>query len=335
MIFQVTTETRPATNGLDGTFYLLRSGDGSVGVDVWPALGFNCVRWFTRAGDSTVDWLYATPQLLEESRPTRSGIPVLFPFPNRIRDGQFTWEGKPYQLPLNDPAGKNAIHGFACRHPWTIIDQGADTNSAWVTGEFSAARDAAKVLALWPADHRLRLTCRLCADRLRLEARVDNPDQKPLPFALGYHPYFRLLGSEEATQVQVPARQFWVLEESLPTGKVQPVEPRNDLTRFRPYRELALDDVLTGLHSDSAAAEGLRCCGSVRAVPGGRHLTVLASPAFQEVVAFTPPHRQAVCLEPYTCTTDAINLQQQGTDAGLRVLAPGESWSAVVELYIK
>jgi aldose 1-epimerase len=56
------------------------------------------------------------------------------------------------------------------------------------------------------------------------------------------------------------------------------------------------------------------------------------APDFRELVAFTPPHRQAVCLEPYTCTTDAINLQQAGIDAGWRVLAPGASWSGDVEL---
>ena len=48
----------------------------------------------------------------------------------------------------------------------------------------------------------------------------------------------------------------------------------------------------------------------------------------------TPPHRQAVCLEPYTCPTDAINLQQRGVDAGLLVLQPGEKWSGVVEMVI-
>jgi aldose 1-epimerase len=51
---------------------------------------------------------------------------VLFPFPNRIRDGRFTWDGREYRLPPNDPAMKNAIHGFACRRPWRVVDQGAD-----------------------------------------------------------------------------------------------------------------------------------------------------------------------------------------------------------------
>ena len=31
-------------------------------------------------------------------KPTRSGFPILFPFPNRIRDGKFDWQGNTYQL---------------------------------------------------------------------------------------------------------------------------------------------------------------------------------------------------------------------------------------------
>ena len=50
------------------------------------------------------------------------------------------------------------------------------------------------------------------------------------------------------------------------------------------------------------------------------------------MVVFTPPHRQAFCVEPYTCVTDAINLQQQGIDAGLIVLQPGQRWQSALEL---
>jgi aldose 1-epimerase len=52
------------------------------------------------------------------------------------------------------------------------------------------------------------------------------------------------------------------------------------------------------------------------------------------MVVYTPPHRQAFCIEPYTCTTDAINLEQRGVKAGWRVLPPGGRWSAVVELRV-
>ena len=57
---------------------------------------------------------------------------------------------------------------------------------------------------------------------------------------------------------------------------------------------------------------------------------VSASPDFRDLVLFTPPHRQAVCIEPYTCPTDAINLQARGLDAGWRVLDPGATWEALV-----
>ena len=53
---------------------------------------------------------------------------------------------------------------------------------------------------------------------------------------------------------------------------------------------------------------------------------------FRELVAFTPPTRASVCLEPYTCITDAVDLQPQGIDAGWRVLAPGDEIRTWIEI---
>ena len=129
-----------------------------------------------------------------------------------FRGGRFQWEGKDYQLPTNDPSGKNAIHGFACRRPWRVLDQGADDRGAWLQAEFWGSRDAPESLALWPADYRMRLTFRLEPRSLRLEAVVDNSGDRPLPFGLGYHPYFRvpLVPSSEDRRcyVEIRARQL-------------------------------------------------------------------------------------------------------------------------------
>jgi aldose 1-epimerase len=46
---------------------------------------------------------------------------------------------------------------------------------------------------------------------------------------------------------------------------------------------------------------------------------------FRACVVFNPPHRQAICIEPYSCIPNAYALAERGIDAGLRVLAPGES----------
>jgi aldose 1-epimerase len=336
MAHTISTRIAPDVVGHDPTLYVLEDGRGAM-AEVWPALGFNCVRWRAVRGGQPLEMLYSDPALFQGARPTRSGVPVLFPFPNRIRDGRFEWDGQSYQLPLNDPAQKNAIHGFACRVPWRVVGQGADEESAWITGAFRCSIDAPQYRLMWPADHELRLTVRLGKGTLRLEATVHNPDRRPLPFGLGYHPYFRLPfagdTSADDCQVEVHAASYWPLEGNLPTGAPAAVDAARDLNRPRRVEELALDDILTGLPERPARMDGLIERGSVHAAPGAP-MRLFCSPAFREMVVFNPPHRQAFCIEPYTCTTDAANLQAKGLDAGWLALEPGASWSAVVELWV-
>src|SRR5438477_230253 len=85
-------------------------------------------------------------------------------------------------------------------------------------------------VALHDADYRLRVTYRLSERILRVEATADNPDTKPLPFGVGYHPYFALapFGGPQAV-LTVGASKIWELDENLPTGKLLDVDERRDL----------------------------------------------------------------------------------------------------------
>ncbi|HEY7314389.1 MAG TPA: aldose 1-epimerase [Gemmataceae bacterium] len=337
MAFSVHSRTQPDVRGLDPTVYVLEyvlEESGSGRAEVWPALGFNCYRWQIQRGGQSFELLYQAPDLFQNGRPTRSGIPVLFPFPNRIRDGRFTWHGRTYQLPQDDPAKKNAIHGFACRHPWRVESIGADETCAWITGVFRCSQDGPDSRALWPADHEIQLTYRLGAGSLRIEAEVHNPDRVPLPFGLGYHPYFRMpfasSGTADDCLLTVPARSFWKLEESLPTGERLPVDASCDLNNPRRFRDLNVDTVLTDLPAASGAMPER---AAIQGVPGAT-LHLHAGPEFRDLVVFTPPHRQAFCVEPYTCTSDAINLQARGIESGWQVLPPGASRRFYVDLRI-
>lgn len=330
MPFEVIQARLPHPVALDPTLFVLRqieNGTEIARAEVWPALGFNCLRWQVRGREM----LYCPAEGFADLRPTRFGIPVLFPFPNRIRDGRFTFEGRTHELPRLDSTKQNAIHGFACRHPWRVIDHGADDRSAWVTGEFRCSFDAPADLPLWPADHQIRLTCRLSRGTVRLEADVYNPDTRPLPFGLGYHPYFTLGPAE--SHVEVPARQFWALDHSLPTGERQPVDAARDLNTPRPVSSLTLDDVLTDLPARASRVDGL--VERARLLHSdGVQMRLFCSTAFREMVVFNPPHRQAFCIEPYTCPTDAIHLQSRLGDLGWQLLPPDESWSAAIELWV-
>jgi aldose 1-epimerase len=335
MAFRLSNRQQPSSSGLNGTIHILESAAGDR-AEVWPALGFNCFSWKTVKDGQQLDLLYADPQLFDNGRPTRSGIPILFPYPNRVRGGRFTWDGRAFQLPMTDASKKHSIHGFVCRRPWTLKEQGADANSAWVTGEFQLSREDPDSQPFWPADFILRVTCRLLPGRLRVEAEVQNPDRVPLPFGMGYHPYFTVPfvqgGKAEDCQIQVPAKSFWELQESLPTGKVLPVDAARDFSKPRPFSGVTVDDVLTDLTGGGPAAPaGLRWNGSM--THGARKLHFFSSPVFRELVVFTPPHRQAFCLEPYTCPTDGVNMQ--GKDVGWLSVPPGGHWTANFEMVVE
>ena len=286
-------------------------------------------------GKKRFNLLYTDPGLYVTNRPTAAGNPILFPFPNRIRDGRFLWDGMEYQLPCNEAAEGNAIHGLVFNRSWRLVDQEANDDGAWVTGEFQSSRDAPATTALWPADYLVRITYRLTPRGLRIETLVANPDQKPLPYGLGLHPYFRLPLSGDIAPVecrlQVPADSFWDLEKHLPTGARRQVAGTNDLRSPQSCARLTLDDVFTNLNGPQNA-QGLRLCARLQQPSAKGELQVWASPAFRELLVYTPSHRQAICLEPYTCVTDAVHLQARGIDAGWQVLAPGEQRSAEVML---
>ena len=45
---------------------------------------------------------------------------LLMPWPNRIRDGRYTWDGAEQQLPLSEPDRGNALHGLVQWAAWTV-----------------------------------------------------------------------------------------------------------------------------------------------------------------------------------------------------------------------
>ena len=315
---------------MDPEVVVLTDGLGGEAM-IWPALGFNCIRWATDWQGRQLDLLHQDAALFSKPSPTRSGNPVLFPFPNRIRNGRFQWAGHSFSVPANH--GPNAIHGFACHARWRVVAEGTANGEAWVTGEYHGYLDNPPTSEQWPADHILRLTCRLSRGRLSFDAEVLNPDPVTLPWGLGYHPYFRSVWhpslSGQPLEIRVPARKAWELEECLPTGKVSPVSPEKDLNAWRPLAGLTLDDVLTDIPRTPTNGDTLVEMGALRHL-NGPTLRVLGTEAFRHVVVYTPADRASVCIEPYTCVTDAINLRS-GTLSepdGLIESPPGGTYRA-------
>lgn len=332
MAFRVSSAAR-AAGDKSGDVYELLAADGSVRAEVWPQCGFNCLKWQVRDGSGWADILFHMPDWDANPVPTRSGNPILFPFPGRLRDGRITHEGKTYQLPLTDNTKLHSIHGFTPRNKWRVIGQTAAPECASVTGEFVLSADLPEALAHWPADFRFQVTYRLYANKLQLVARVENPTAGTLPFGLGYHGYFCLPGVTDADVsnyvLQANVSQVWAAENNLPTGERVPTPAALDFQKARAVGTTALDNVFTSVNGPTDAGLVEQAVLSHPQAKG--KLRVLADPAFRELVLFTPAHRKAVAIEPYSCSADASNLAARGVDTGWRVLAAGAAWEAVVE----
>ena len=51
---------------------------------------------------------------------------LLVPWPNRIEDGRYEFDGRSNQLPLNEPERRNAIHGLVRWSHWSVVDRAAE-----------------------------------------------------------------------------------------------------------------------------------------------------------------------------------------------------------------
>jgi len=295
--------------------------DSTTGAtaQVLPGFGLNCYRFCAVCQGRPVEVLWSHPDLPEGNQsPSGSGIPILFPFPGRIRGMTLDWEGRQYPLDLDDGQG-NAIHGFVHGRPWRIAEQSSNR----LVGRFRASLDAPELLERWPSDFRLQTTYTLDGNTLSAEFEVRNPGDAPLPFGLGVHPYFRLPlgahGDADACVVRLPVSDAWELDNLVTTGRHTPVPQAQAYQDGVAFGELTLDNVFAGLVGD-----GRQVVSSIHDPGAGRTLTLRFDRSFRECVAYTPPHREAVCIEPYTCAPDPFRLSAEGVDAGLRVLPPGQ-----------
>jgi len=328
-----------AAGEYQGTIYRLSDVSQTVELEVWPQCGFNALRWRTRE-NAARPWqslFYAAPDWSSHPVPTRSGHPILFPFPNRLRAGTFRFQEQVWNLPKNESSGQHAIHGFTPKRPWRVLGCEANRDYAMITGEFRFSVDLPGWESLWPADGSLTVSYQLESNRLTVQAFIQNHGAGPLPYGLGYHPYFVLPGvSDEPIddyELQAGAEHFWPLEHGLPTGPMTSVPPEYQFEHFRRIGSLELDHLLSGRRPAG------RTIAILRHPRAAHQLRIEADAAFGHLLLFTPPHRKSIAIEPYTCVTDALNLAADGerpaTHTGLRVLKPGQSVSLEVSYYLE
>jgi aldose 1-epimerase len=253
----------------------------------------------------------------DELSPASAGQ-ILAPWPNRIRDGHYTFESQTYQLALTEPARHNAIHGLTNWSRWTLVEQSPGS----VTLEYALPAQVG-----YPWWLRLRTRWTVSADGLRCDQEVVNNSGSNAPWGYSVHPYLQL--PEVAVNdilLHVPG-QTRILADArlLPIGAVKVAGTEFDYTEPRRIGEAVLDTTFGDIEygADGITEVTIADPGSAAKV------TVWADEKFKYWQVFSGDtlhgerFRRSVAIEPMTCPPDAFR-----TGRDLIVLAPGETWTA-------
>jgi aldose 1-epimerase len=261
----------------------------------------------SEAGGGARSWTVDGSELLASfASGTRDGAfagKPLMPWPNRLRDGRYAFEGTEHRVELSEPKTRTALHGLTLSSRW----RASRTSAHGITLAHQLREREGYPFAL-----DLAVGYELDAAGVVVTLRATNAGTGRAPFGAGLHPYLRLDGD---VTLQVPARSRVPIDDRLlPIGPPAPVSGTDlDFRHARRLGERRLDTCFGDLERGSAGVASVT-------VDGARPLVVWMDDAFHFVQVFTADG--AIAVEPMTCAPDAFN-----SGDGLLVLEPGASFT--------
>jgi galactose mutarotase-like enzyme len=251
------------------------------------------------------------------------GIPLLYPWANRVASRRFRVAGREVNLdlasppPSLDPNGL-PIHGLLAAADGWRVERHEDLGDGGVLlGRFDFGAQPG-VITAFPFPHELTFEATLEGMTLTIATTVEASGDTEVPISFGYHPYLRLPGVERADwEIDVPVRERLVLDaEELPTGKREPAGVDGGRLGSRTF-----DDEFVA--PDGSAPLVL--------AGGARRIEVALLSGYPYTQVYAPADDDVVALEPMTAPTDALI----AGGAELPLVAPGESCRAVFSITVE
>lgn len=297
--------------------FTLRAPDTELTIE--PQAG--CVATSWRLGARELLALPAPREAFLKSART-GGIPLLYPYANRLRTDRFTAAGRAVNLALQSDLKRDGnglpIHGLLLRWSrWSVERLGeasARASIAWA--------EHAELMRAFPFMHTLRLTWELASgDRstsLRVTTEIDADGGTDVPAAFGWHPYFAVADAS-GTRVHLPARTPITLDA---TGL--PSMPPHAGTA------LAAQDLPACGGEDALFALDPAATATARITQADLDTSIVfGSPyAFMQLYApkVAPNAAGFACIEPMLCATGAL------ADGTAPIVRAGTTLRAVFEI---
>lgn len=251
----------------------------------------------------------------DEEMPSFRGAFVA-PWPNRIEDGRYSFDGVDHQLHVNEPERGAALHGLVFDIPWTLVEHSASTVTLGCTIEPTEA---------YPFTLALHARFRVDREGFRTDVTALNTGSRRAPYGVCPHPYL-VAGPSPLDEwvLELPASTVLTVtpDRLLPVGKEAVDGTPFDFRSARVLGDVRIDHAFTGLTYDAAGRATVRVTDPASGT-GAAMAWDQSCPWVQIHTADLPKKpentRLGLAVEPMTCPPDAFN---SGED--LVVLQPGE-----------
>jgi len=287
----------------------LQVSNGEMTAKIYPKLG-GSLQQLTFKGVEIIDGIYPDETGLEDYRNTFKSS-NLFPFPNRVKDGIYTYGEHTYELVINDLHFNNSIHGLVHDQHFSfeLIENDSDKIILKLTYRADGSNPG------FPFAYTLDLIYTF--DRsgvITLKYDVVNSGYQTFPFGIGWHPYFMSSNLNESW-IGAKFKDHFICPERMIPEEKEEAQLKN---RFI-IEEKSFDDGFT-LDEPTCSLETPDYKLSLQFDTG-------SEPYLQ---IYTPEHRKSIALEPMTCITDALN-----NGIGLEALDPGQDYQWSIQMKVQ
>lgn len=279
-----------------------------VSAKIYPNLG-GSIQELCIDGEHLIDGITNDQKGLDDYASTYKSS-ILFPFPNRIKDGNYSYANTSYNLTINEKPLNNALHGIVYDKHFAIVSSEVINENADIILSYTADGS----IAGFPFPFELTLRYQISATgNVALHFNVKNTGESTFPMGMGWHPYF-ISNKQEECKFSFPSKDHYKCDErNIPIETV----PTNLPASF----------VMENKEFDDAYSLDRASC---HVETGKYHLELdfnYATPAYLQL--YTPPHKKSIAIEPMTCVANSFN-----NKIGLKHLPPEktDSWTINLEV---
>lgn len=242
---------------------------------------------------------------------------VLIPWPNRLQDGSYEFNGRRHQLPLNEPEHCNAIHGLVRWSTWTATERQPHR----VVMEHILYPQPG-----YPFLLRIRIEYALSDSGLLVQTTATNLGAGTCPYGGGAHPYLTLgTATIDGLILQVPGRSVLRSDErGLPIRKEAVEGTEYDFRQPKQIGSIKLDHAFADLERDADGLARVELRDSDRETK----VSLWVDQSYPYLMLFSGDplpnvHRRSLAVEPMTCPPNAFR-----TGDALIRLEAGASFTA-------